>query len=151
MSDKNSDKNSKNTINKEPNKEPIKNNNTGPTNIGILSLIHYQFPIQAIVSILHRISGVILFIFIPIVLWAFDNSLYSHKTFHTVISAFNNGGVEFAIWFFTSMLIWHMCAGIKHLIMDLGHFETKLGSQIACYVCFIIAAALIALLGVWIW
>ena len=49
------------------------------------------------------------------------------------------------------MLIWHMCAGIKHLIMDLGHFETKIGSRAASYVCIVIAAALIALLGVWIW
>ena len=123
----------------------------GPRNIGILSLIRYKFPVQAIVSILHRISGVFLFIFIPIVIWAFDCSMKSPATFAKVSSAFDNGGVEFVIWFFASMLAYHFCAGVKHLIMDMGFFDSKISSRIASYLMLIIAAALIALLGVWIW
>ena len=123
----------------------------GPRNIGILSLINYKFPVQAIVSILHRISGVILFIFIPIIIWAFDCSLKSEESFSKVLSAFGNGGVEFVIWFFTSMLIYHLCAGIKHLIMDMGFCDSKISSRIASYLMLVISIALIALLGVWIW
>lgn len=125
--------------------------NKNPTNIGIMSIIRYNFPIQAIVSILHRISGVILFIFIPLVLLAFSNSLHSEQSFTKLMHCFNYFWVEFVIWVFMSMLAWHLCAGIKHLCMDLGHFETKLSSKIASYLCIIIAIALISLLGVWIW
>lgn len=129
----------------------VKTSNKNPTNIGIMSIIRYNFPIQAIVSILHRISGVILFIFIPLVLWAFNNSLYSKQSFTKLMHCFNYFWVEFVIWVFMSMLAWHLCAGVKHLCMDLGHFETKLSSKIASYLCIIIAIALISLLGVWIW
>ena len=43
------------------------------------------------------------------------------------------------------------CAGVKHLIMDMGFCDSKISSRIASYLMLIIAAALIALLGVWIW
>ena len=129
----------------------VKMSNKNPTNIGIMNLIRYHFPIQAIVSILHRISGVILFIFIPLVLWAFSISLHSEQSFTKLMHVFDYFWVEFVIWVFMSMLAWHMCSGIKHLLMDLGYFETKISSKIASYVTIIIAIALISLLGVWVW
>tara|TARA_E500000178_G_C16510725_1_gene525725 strand:+ start:35 stop:433 length:399 start_codon:yes stop_codon:yes gene_type:complete len=125
--------------------------NTGPRNIGLKHLIKYKFPVQAIASILHRISGVILFLFIPVILYTLDKSLNSSSCFNNVLAYFNHPVAKFFIWFFVSALIYHLLAGIKHVFMDIGLFEEKTSSQVASYFVIILSTLLIILLGVWLW
>ncbi|VWX56339.1 Succinate dehydrogenase subunit C [Burkholderiales bacterium 8X] len=91
-------------------------------------LTTYRLPPPGIVSILHRISGVIMFLLMPFIIWMFDTSISSEYSFARFKAVFNNG-VGFAPgWFFklvVLVLMWsylhHFIAGMRHLWMDVSH------------------------------
>jgi succinate dehydrogenase / fumarate reductase cytochrome b subunit len=121
-------------------------------NIGLGSIVNYKFPIMAIVSILHRISGVLLFLFTPFLIWVFDLSLRSANTWQCVANCIaTHGFVRFLIWVFLSALSYHFLAGIRHLVMDTGHWESLQGGKIASRVVMALAIVVIVILGVWLW
>jgi succinate dehydrogenase / fumarate reductase cytochrome b subunit len=88
----------------------------------------YRLPLAGIVSILHRISGVIMFLLMPFIIWMFDTSISSEISYAKFKMAFNVGmlGLPGAVWKLVALaLIWaylhHFIAGIRHLWMDLSH------------------------------
>ena len=88
----------------------------------------YRLPIAGIVSILHRISGFIMFILMPFIIWMFDTSISSEISFAKFKSAFNVGllGLPSVLWKLAALaLIWaylhHFIAGLRHLWMDTHH------------------------------
>lgn len=88
----------------------------------------YRLPIAGIVSILHRISGFIMFILMPFIIWMFDTSLSSEISFARFKSAFNVGllGLPGPLWKLVALaVIWaylhHFIAGLRHLWMDTHH------------------------------
>jgi succinate dehydrogenase / fumarate reductase cytochrome b subunit len=100
-------------------------------NIHITDLASYRLPIAGIVSILHRVSGLVMFLLLPFVIWLFDNSLSSEISFDVFKAAFN-GGLGVPGWFVklvTLGLIWsylhHLIAGVRHLWMDATHSVSK--------------------------
>ncbi|HSV53175.1 MAG TPA: succinate dehydrogenase, cytochrome b556 subunit [Burkholderiaceae bacterium] len=88
----------------------------------------YRLPAAGIVSILHRISGVIMFLLMPFIIWMFDTSVSSEISFLKFKAAFNSG-LGFAPGWFVKLvalaLIWaylhHFIAGLRHLWMDVSH------------------------------
>jgi succinate dehydrogenase / fumarate reductase cytochrome b subunit len=88
----------------------------------------YRLPVAGWVSILHRISGLLMFVLMPFIIWMFDASVSSEFSFARFTNAFRNG-VGFAPgWFFKLValaLIWaylhHFIAGLRHLWMDVSH------------------------------
>ncbi len=97
--------------------------NGNPTRPVYLSLTDFKFPITAIVSIFHRVSGVFLAVgLIPaIIMW--HTSLDSATGFQIVITWLDILPVKLSVWFYLSCLWFHALAGIKHLFMDLGWGE----------------------------
>ncbi|WP_332776122.1 succinate dehydrogenase, cytochrome b556 subunit [Polaromonas sp.] len=88
----------------------------------------YRLPLAGIVSILHRISGAIMFLLMPFIIWMFDTSVSSEISFARFTSAFNAGmlGLPGVIWKLVALaLIWaylhHFIAGLRHLWMDISH------------------------------
>ena len=88
----------------------------------------YRLPLAGIVSILHRISGAIMFLLMPFIIWMFDTSISSEISFAKFKSAFNVGmlGLPGIIWKLVALaLIWaylhHFIAGLRHLWMDISH------------------------------
>lgn len=120
-----------------------------PTNIGMNSLIHYRFPMTAITSILHRASGVLLFIAVPFLIWIFAISLQSQQGFLQVQSYFNCDWIRFLVWVFYAALIYHLIAGIRHLFADMGLFEGKTSGKVASTIVVVLSLILIILAGVW--
>ena len=98
-------------------------------NINVFSdLPTYRLPWAGKVSILHRISGMLMFILLPFVFWMFDTSLSSEISFATFKGAFNEGLGFVPGWLIklaTLGLIWgylhHLCAGIRHILVDINH------------------------------
>jgi succinate dehydrogenase / fumarate reductase cytochrome b subunit len=91
-------------------------------------LTTYRLPVAGWVSILHRASGVIMFLLLPFVLWMFDTSVSSEISFGKFKAAFNAGLGFVPGWFVKLValaLIWaylhHLIAGLRHLWMDLSH------------------------------
>jgi succinate dehydrogenase / fumarate reductase cytochrome b subunit len=88
----------------------------------------YRLPAAGWVSILHRISGVVMFLLMPFIIWMFDKSISSELSFAKFRSAFNQGMGVFPGWFIKLVvlaLIWaylhHFIAGLRHLWMDVSH------------------------------
>ena len=88
----------------------------------------YRLPLAGLVSILHRVSGAIMFVLMPFIIWMFDTSISSDISFERFKSAFNLGmlGVPGFLWKLVALaLIWaylhHFMAGIRHLWMDASH------------------------------
>ena len=92
----------------------------------------YRLPAAGIVSILHRISGVLMFVLMPFIIWMFDTSVSSEISFARFTSAFNTG-IGFVPGFLVKLvalaLIWaylhHFIAGLRHLYMDTFHAVSK--------------------------
>ena len=91
-------------------------------------LTTYRMTAAAWTSILHRASGAIMFLLLPLVIWLFDTSVSSEVSFARFTSAFSSGIGFIPGWFLklvTLALIWgylhHMFAGIRHVIMDVDH------------------------------
>ncbi|MFN3375464.1 MAG: succinate dehydrogenase, cytochrome b556 subunit [Burkholderiaceae bacterium] len=91
-------------------------------------LTTYRLPAAGWVSILHRVSGVLMFLLLPFVIWMFDTSVSSEISFAKFTAAFNAGLGFVPGWFFKLValgLIWaylhHFTAGIRHLWMDMNH------------------------------
>ena len=102
-------------------------------NINALTdLPSYRLPAAGIVSILHRISGAVMFLLLPFIIWMFDTSVSSEISFAKFKAAFNVG-LGFAPGWFIKLvalaLIWaylhHLIAGLRHVYMDVNHAVTK--------------------------
>ena len=97
-------------------------------NIHVTQLASYQLPPAGWVSILHRISGVVMFLLLPFVIWLLDVSLTSEISYERFTSTFVAGLGWLPGWFMKLVvlaLIWaflhHFIAGIRHLWMDMTH------------------------------
>lgn len=116
-----------------------------------LNLSTIRFPIPAIVSILHRISGVVLFLSIPLILWTLGYSLSSEDNFQNLHNSLTTPLVKGIVWLFLVPFLYHFVAGIKHLLMDLNvGIELKTG-RFAAMLALIVAILLIVLAGVYLW
>ena len=100
-------------------------------NMRLLDALGYRLPLAGLVSILHRVSGGLMFVLLPFIIWMFDTSLTSEISY-SQFSAVFKGGVGFLPgWFFKLValaLIWaylhHFIAGLRHLWMDATHAVT---------------------------
>jgi succinate dehydrogenase / fumarate reductase cytochrome b subunit len=116
-----------------------------------LDLNTMHFPLPAITSILHRISGVFIFMGVAILLWVLAESLGSEQGFSNVQQWIALMPVKLVLWAILAGLIYHLVAGIKHLMMDVGVGETLEGGQLSAKVVVVVSAILIVAAGVWIW
>jgi succinate dehydrogenase / fumarate reductase cytochrome b subunit len=92
----------------------------------------YRLPLAGIISILHRLSGMLMFILLPLVIWMFDTSVSSEISFGRFSAAFTAGLGFVPGWLIklvTLALIWsylhHLAAGVRHLYLDVSHKTTK--------------------------
>lgn len=122
--------------------------NNRPVNLDITTI---RMPLSAIASILHRITGVGLFVAIAFVMWALTTSLESEAGFEQVQSVMTHPFAKFIAWGIASFVVYHFIAGIKHLFMDAGYFETKEGGAAASKVVLALAIVGAVLVGVWVW
>lgn len=125
-------------------------------NINALSdLPGYRWPLAALVSGMHRVSGVILFLLLPFIVWMLDTSLSSEISFGEFKAAFNShlGFVPgWLVKLMTLVLIWaylhHFVAGMRHLFMDMNHAAVtkEFGRQSAATV-YVVSLSLTLVLG----
>jgi succinate dehydrogenase / fumarate reductase cytochrome b subunit len=88
-------------------------------------------PFAAVLSILHRITGIIIFFGTPVLLWLLQQSLQSPAGFEQVQELLSGGFLRLAFFALLWAFAYHIMAGIKHLVMDLGHAETLEGARVA--------------------
>ncbi len=92
-------------------------------NINIFrDVIGYRLPLPGIVSILHRISGLLMFVLLPFIIWMFDASVTSEISYAHFTAVFNEGLGGFLLKLVALALLWallhHFFAGLRHIRMD---------------------------------
>jgi succinate dehydrogenase / fumarate reductase, cytochrome b subunit len=121
-----------------------------PINVSVTDLAVFKWPIMAIASIPHRVSGALLFFGVGFMLFALDMSLSSEAGFETMKSLMATPVGMFVTWVLLSCLAYHFVAGFKHLAMDMGIAETLEGAQIASATTLFLSAILIGLAALWV-
>jgi len=106
---------------------------------------------MAIVSILHRLSGLALFLLLPFLLYFLDISLESGERFSQVSQFFQGFPGKLLLWVTISTTLFHVVAGIRHLLMDFGIGETLKGGRCSAWTVMITSAVLALLTGIWLW
>ncbi len=116
-----------------------------------LNLGRIRFPLPAIISILHRTSGVIIFLSLPILLYLLAHSLESQTSFDYLLNNLANPFLKIVLWIAVSAIFFHFFAGIRHLIMDMGIGESLRGGRISAAIVAIASALVIIFTGAWLW
>ena len=130
-----------------------KDNRPG-ANMRLNEALQYRLPPAALVSILHRGSGMLMFFLLPFIIWLFDKSVTSEVSFDAFASAFT-AGIGFVPGFVVKLLvlalIWaylhHATAGIRHIWMDATHSVTKQQGHSSAVGTLVISLVLTVLLG----
>ncbi len=119
-----------------------------PVNLAILTI---KLPVPALVSILHRISGVVLFLGSAPLLLALYFSLDSAASYNTVRQLLFEEPVGcLLLWLVLSALAYHSCAGVRHLLMDMGWGEELHSGVLGAWLVLGSAALLAALAAYWL-
>ncbi len=123
-------------------------------NIHISQIVSYRLPPAGVVSILHRVSGFLMFLLMPFIIWMFDTSLTSEITYGQFTSVFVGGIGPVPGFFFKLVvlaLIWaylhHFIAGLRHLWMDMTHAVTREFGQRSAIVTLALSVLLTLVLG----
>ena len=120
----------------------------------LLEALQYQLPAAGWVSILHRVSGALMFVLLPLMVWLLDVSLGSEVSYERFSNAFV-AGIGFVPAFLLKLivlaLIWaylhHFIAGVRHLWMDAAHSVSKQQGRISALVTLGASGVLTLLLG----
>jgi len=117
-------------------------------------LTTYRLPAAGWVSILHRVSGAMMFLLMPFIVWMFDASLSSEISYEGFTAVFAAGVGFIPGWFIKLVvlaLIWgylhHFTAGVRHLYMDATHSVTKEFGQSSAVTTLIIGFGLTAIVA----
>lgn len=116
-----------------------------------LDLATFKFPITAIASILHRVSGIIVFIALAILLILLNYSLSSQSDFARIVGYFDNLMMLFVMWGSLTGLAYHLVFGVRHMIQDLGYWEEMDSASLSAKGGFVVTVVLSLLAGVLVW
>lgn len=123
-------------------------------NIHVTQILKYRLPPAGIVSILHRVSGALMFLLLPFIVWLMDVSLSSEISYEQFTAAFGVGIGFVPGWFVKLVvlaLIWaylhHFIAGVRHLWMDMTHSVTKEQGHSSAVVTLVSSVVLTVALG----
>lgn len=122
-------------------------NKKRPVNLDLSTI---KFPITAIVSITHRISGVALLGGILVLLWMLDASLTSEESFEELRQIMTNPLAKAVVWAVLAALAYHLVMGIRHIFMDIGIGESLKGGQIGAKLALAVAIVLILAAAGWL-
>ncbi len=117
---------------------------------GVMSFaqaVQYRLPLAGVVSILHRASGMLMFLLLPFVLYMLDKSLTSEISFEYFKGYISHFPVKLAILVLVWAYLHHFCAGIRHLLMDLHMGLDKDSGRKSSVAVFAVSLPLAVLVG----
>jgi succinate dehydrogenase / fumarate reductase cytochrome b subunit len=113
-----------------------------------LNLFQLRLPVMAWVSILHRVSGALLFLALPLLLWALSASLASEAGFLGVAGWASHPVSKLLLLGLVWALAHHFFSGLRHLALDI-HWGVQLDSARGSSVAVLAAAVGVTLLAAW--
>jgi succinate dehydrogenase / fumarate reductase cytochrome b subunit len=117
-----------------------------------LDLTQIRLPLPGIVSILHRISGALLFLVgIPFLLWALAASLESEESFAELRAAFAHPIWKLVLIGFLWAYLHHFFAGIRFLLLDLLQGIELQSARRSSMAVLVLSLALTLVIGARLW
>lgn len=121
---------------------------TRPRNLKLMSI---RLPVPALVSILHRASGFLLFLALPFLLLALQRSLHSQEQFEQILRVFQHPVLKLLLWVSLVVFTHHFLAGIRHLAMD-AHMGTRLAeARLTGKLILLLDVILSVMVVCWLW
>ncbi len=116
-----------------------------------LALLKIRLPLPGIVSFLHRVSGALLFLGLPALLWLLDSTLHNPTVFakcqHCMASMLFKLGFLALLWAYMH----HFCAGIRFLFLDVHKGLDLATARMTAQIVLGVSLILTVMIGVWLW
>jgi succinate dehydrogenase / fumarate reductase cytochrome b subunit len=116
-------------------------------NIHVTQILKYRLPLAGLISILHRVSGALMFLLLPFVLYLLDKSLMSEISFDYLKGITSHWFVKLVILALAWAYLHHFCAGIRHLLMDVHMGLDKDSARKSSVAVFAVSLPLTALVA----
>ena len=116
-----------------------------------LNLVQIRLPVPGLVSILHRVSGAALFLFIPFLLTLFEMSLQSAQTYARFKAVFSHWAVKLILIGLAWAYLHHLLAGVRHLALDLDYGTDLAPARATSWAVIVGAVVLTVVFGALIW
>ena len=116
-----------------------------------LSPAKFSWPVTAMASIAHRISGVLLFVGVAYLLYLLDLALSSEAGFVRAQALLAMAAPKLVLLGVLAMLAYHLLAGVKHLLLDLHIGDSMAAARLGSWAVFALTALCILLLAAWLW
>ena len=119
-----------------------------PVNINLLKM---SWPLAALTSITHRVTGVILFVGVAFALYALNLALSSPEGFAQAVVLLAQPLSKFILFGLLLALIYHIVAGVKHLLLDFHYGDSLDAAQNGAVVVIVVTLILTAAIGALLW
>ncbi len=120
-----------------------------PVNLNVLSM---RFPVTAIISIGHRITGVLIFFFLPMLLWMLGHVLSDASAYASMLHCLSQPSMRVLLWILLASVGYHIVAGLRHLLMDAHILSNSFtAGKISAWLVLFVAFLWAVFVGVWLW
>lgn len=116
-----------------------------------LNLLQIRLPLPGVISIMHRVFGLVLFLVIPLFLYAMQVSLESPKSFDALKSLLTHPLAKLFLLGLVWAYLHHFCAGLRYLALDLDYGTDLAPARASAKAVVGVSLGLTLLIGVWIW
>ena len=115
------------------------------------NLFTIRYPFTAIISLLHRLSGLFVFLLIPFLLWLLDVAVNSEVGFSHIQDVLAEPLNKILIWFCLAALGYHFIAGVRHILMDMGWGESLRMARVSGAFVLLVSIVWAVMTGIWLW
>ena len=119
-----------------------------PVNLNLFSM---SWPLAALASITHRITGVVLFVGVGFALYALDMALASPAGYAEAVALARTPFGMLVFWGLLLALIYHILAGVKHLLLDFHFGDSLQAARIGAIVVIIATIVVTGFVGASLW
>jgi succinate dehydrogenase / fumarate reductase cytochrome b subunit len=116
-----------------------------------LTLYQIDLPLPGFVSILHRISGLLLFLALPLLLWMLQASLRSIETYTQLQDVLTHPLLKLVLLGLLWAFLHHFCAGLRYLAIDLHYVRNLAQARGSSKAVLLLSLVLTVLIGVKLW
>ena len=116
-----------------------------------LNLVKIRLPVGGVLSILHRITGAMLVLMLPLALYLFDRSLQDPTAFAEIAGHFKSLEGRVALLIMVWAFAQHFMSGIRHLLLDIGIGDSGPAARLNAWLAFAATGVVVILTGVCLW
>ncbi len=116
-----------------------------------LNLMEIRLPVAGFASILHRISGIGLFLLLPLLIWLLELSLRSPDSYQALQAVVANPFVKLILIGLLWAFLHHFCMGIRILLIDVHVGVEKAKARTSAQAVLAVSLVLTLILGVKLW